>query len=234
MPAVSVQSLTMSYGSSVVVEDVSFDVEYGDYVCIVGTNGAGKSTLLKGLAGIQPYKKGTIVLDDNLRRTQIGYLPQQTAVQKDFPASVWEVVLSGCASGLGLRPFYTKKDKAFAAENMQRLGITDLKNKSYQNLSGGQQQRVLLAKALCGAEKLLFLDEPVSGLDPVVTSELYTLIRRLNQEKNLTVIMVSHDISNAVTAADKILHLDRQLLFYGSTAEYLTSSVGKRFLSEEQ
>lgn len=230
MPALSVQNLSMSYGNDKVVDAVSFEVEFGDYLCIVGENGAGKTTLLRGMIGIQPCKSGKVVFDKSLSQSQIGYLPQQTAVQKDFPASVWEVVLSGCVSSLGLKPFYTKKEKELALANMRKLNITNLRKSSYQDLSGGQQQRVLLAKALCGAQKLLFLDEPVTGLDPVVTHELYALIKQLNKTDGLTVVMVSHDVANAISFAGKILHLDKEILFYGRTSDYIASDVGKRFL----
>jgi zinc transport system ATP-binding protein len=172
-------------------------------------------------------------MGDGLRPNEIGYLPQQSAAQKDFPASVFEVVLSGRQSKGGFRPFYSKKDKAVAMENMEKLGIAHLKNYCYRELSGGQQQRALLARALCATEKLLLLDEPVAGLDPLATREMYEMIRQLNQNQKLTVIMVSHDIRSAVEYADHILHLGNQQLFFGATGDYLQTDLAKRFLGGE-
>ena len=176
MSQIICKDLTIGYDRQVVLEGINFEVNKGDYLCIVGENGSGKSTLMKTLLGLTPRLSGEIVFGDELRQTELGYLPQQTEVQKDFPASVKEIVLSGCQSRMGLRPFYNKEEKKLAAENMERMGISDFKDRSYRNLSGGQQQRVLLARALCSTRKLLLLDEPVSGLDPKVTQDMYELI----------------------------------------------------------
>lgn len=230
MSEISVRHVTMTYDGLTALDDISFEVESGDYLCIVGENGTGKSTLLKGLAGILQPKKGEIVYGQEVSRKQMGYLPQQAGIQKDFPASVGEVVLSGCLPGLGRRPFFGKKEKNVADQNMQRLGILDLKKKSYRELSGGQQQRVLLARALCSAKQILFLDEPVTGLDPLVTEEMYRIIEQLNQEEKITVVMVSHDVQTAVQYANKILHLNRRVLFFGKTEQYRCSDVGRLFL----
>ncbi|MEE0776928.1 MAG: ATP-binding cassette domain-containing protein, partial [Bacillota bacterium] len=200
--------LTMKYENTLALDDISFQVDAGDYLCILGANGSGKSTLLKAILGLLPVKNGSVVYGDGVRASEIGYLPQQTVVQKDFPASVWEVVLSGTLNGCGLRPFYSRQVKAMAEHNMERLGITDLRKKSYRELSGGQQQRVLLARALCATKKLLLLDEPVTGLDPVITSELYELIGTINREEGISVIMVTHDMEGALKHSNKILHLD--------------------------
>ena len=197
MALISCKNVTMGYENQLAVEDVSFDIEDGDYVCIVGENGSGKSTLLKGLLGLLKPRAGEIAFGDGLKQNMIGYLPQQTIVQRDFPASVWEVVLSGCLNRRGMRPFYSPAERRIASANIEKLGIGGLVKKSYRDLSGGQQQRVLLARALCATEKLLLLDEPVTGLDPVVTSELYALIRQLNRE-GVTIVMVSHDINCSV------------------------------------
>jgi zinc transport system ATP-binding protein len=169
-------------------------------------------------------------MGEGLRANEFGYLPQQTAAQKDFPASVREVVLSGCLSRSGIRPFYTKKDKADAEENMKRLGVAQLRNKCYRELSGGQQQRVLLARALCAARKILLLDEPAAGLDPVATQELYLLIRQINSVSGITVIMVSHDIQSAVSYASHILHLRGAQMFFGTAAAYRETETGRQFL----
>lgn len=173
-------------------------------------------------------------MGDSLRPTEIGYLPQQTEVQKDFPASVYEIVLSGCLNQIGIRPFYTRVQKKIVNENISRLGIEDLRNRCYRELSGGQQQRVLLARALCSTQKLLLLDEPVAGLDPVVTQELYRLIHKINKEMNITVIMVSHDIQSAVQFSSHILHLKNEQLFFGTTQEYISSHAGKDFIGGGQ
>lgn len=213
------QNLTVGYEGKAVMDPISFSLNRGDYLCIIGENGAGKSTLMKTLLKLQPPIAGNVSLGDGLMRNEIGYLPQQTAIQKDFPASVREIVLSGCQSRCRLRPFYNKTEKETAERMMEKLQITDLAGRCYRNLSGGQQQRVLLARALCAAQKLLFLDEPVSGLDPAVTREMYQLIQKLNQEEKITVIMISHDIHTAVSCASHILKLGKQI-FYGTRQEY--------------
>lgn len=228
MSAVSVSNVTLSYDNLTVAEHVSFDVEFGDYVCIVGENGTGKSTLLKTIVGIHQPKSGHILFDCDIRNGDIGYLPQQTVVRDDFPASVGEIVLSGCLGLLGKRPFFGAEERRIADKNMDLLGISDLKKTSFRELSGGQRQRVLLAKALCCARKILVLDEPVTGLDPLVTADMYSILRLINGE-GVTIIMVSHEIGEAVKQASKILHLKHGVEFYGKTEDYLKSSVGKLF-----
>lgn len=229
MAILECKDLSFGYDGKTVLENVNFRVEAGDYLCVVGENGSGKSTLIKGLLGLKAPQTGEISLGDGLKHTEIGYLPQQSQLQKDFPASVWEVVLSGRLNSLhGL--FYTKADKDAANANIERMGIEDIRNACYQELSGGQQQRVLLARALCATKKLLLLDEPVTGLDPVATNEMYNLIKLINLCDNISVIMVSHDIHEAVRYATKILHLGRTQLFFGTAAEYKESDVARRFL----
>ncbi len=228
MALLTVKDLAVGYGSQIVAENINFEVNTGDYLCIVGENGSGKSTLMKTLLGLQKPVRGEITAGEGLRENEIGYLPQQTQVQRDFPASVREVVLSGCQGRGGFRPFYSTEDKKRANENMEKMGITDLASKCYRELSGGQQQRVLLARALCATRKLLLLDEPVSGLDPKVTAEMYALISELNKEK-VTIIMISHDIGTAVNYADHILHVGENV-FFGTRDEYLGSKAGKFFL----
>ena len=228
MSAVSVSDVTLSYDNLTVAEHVSFDVEFGDYVCIVGENGTGKSTLLKTVVGIHQPKSGHILFDCDIRNGDIGYLPQQTVVRDDFPASVGEIVLSGCLGLLGKRPFFGAEERRIADKNMDLLGISDLKKTSFRELSGGQRQRVLLAKALCCARKILVLDEPVTGLDPLVTADMYSILRLINGE-GVTIIMVSHEIGEAVKQASKILHLKHGVEFYGKTEDYLKSSAGKLF-----
>ena len=220
------ENLVLGYEGTLVAEHISFSVKKGDYLCIVGENGAGKSTLMKTLLGLTPLMGGSIRYGDGLEAHEIGYLPQQTFVQKDFPASVWEIVLSGALSRCGRRPFFHKEQKLLAEENMRRMDIWNLKKECYRNLSGGQQQRVLLARALCASSKLLVLDEPVTGLDPKVTVEFYQLIRELNQD-GLTIIMVSHDIHAAAKYASHILHVEKEQSFVGTAGEYIRSDFWK-------
>ena len=232
MALLTAQDLSLGYDSRVIVRGLSFRVDAGDYLCIVGENGSGKSTLMKTLLGLQPPLGGSIETGDGLMQNEIGYLPQQTVVQRDFPASVREIVLSGCQGRCGMRPFYSAGDRRLAAENMARMGISELANRCYRELSGGQQQRVLLARALCATRKLLLLDEPVSGLDPKVTAEMYELIASLNRE-GVTVIMISHDIAAALRYASHILHIGAAV-FFGTKADYLQSDAGKLFLTQQK
>jgi len=231
MALLTCTDLALGYEGKEILNGISFSVNAGDYLCIIGENGSGKSTLMRTVLGLQPPMRGTIATGDGLTPTQIGYLPQQTVVQRDFPASVYEIVLSGCQGRRGLRPFYSREDKAAALENMDRMGVTALKNRCYRELSGGQQQRVLLARALCATETLLLLDEPVSGLDPKVTTEMYRLIERLNRE-GITVIMISHDLEAALRYATHILHVGRKI-FFGTREDYLKSDAARGFFGRE-
>lgn len=231
MSLLTCEDVCISYQGHVAVEHVSFSLEPGDYLCIVGENGSGKSTLVKGILGLVKPQSGRISFSD-MQQKEIGYLPQQTVVQKDFPATVFEVVLSGLLNRRGLRPFYSRKEKEIALMQLRRLNMEDLRRKSYRELSGGQQQRVLLARALCATKRLLLLDEPVTGLDPVITAELYALVKQLNQEQGITVMMVSHDIASAVQYADKILHMGTSCLFFGNTQEYCQTELYRRMKGE--
>mgnify|MGYP003291764567 CR=1 FL=1 len=229
MALLDCENVTLCYDKKVIVNNLSFSVKKGDYLCILGENGAGKSTLMKGILGLLKPVSGGIKYSDGKKK--IGYLPQQSQIQKDFPSSVKEVILSGCQNSCGILPFYTKAQKELAKKNARLLGITKLYYKCYQELSGGQQQRVLLARALCAGQELLVLDEPAQGLDPVAIKELYELIKVLNKEYKITIIMVSHDILSAVENATHILHLDNDKTFYGTTNEYLKSTFKNKFLS---
>ena len=220
MAQLTCQNLCVGYDGKPVLQDLSFQVFAGDYLCVVGENGSGKSTLMKTILGLQPPISGRILTGDGLRKNEIGYLPQQTVVQKDFPASVREIVLSGCQGRCGSRPFYNKEEKQLALDAMDKMQITQLAKRCYRELSGGQQQRVLLARALCATQKMLLLDEPVSGLDPKVTAEMYALIEKLNCEDGITVIMISHDIAAAVQYASHILHIG-DTVFFGTKDAYL-------------
>ena len=228
MAQLTCQNLTVGYDGRAVLQGLNFEVNAGNYLCIVGENGSGKSTLMKTILGLQAPISGTILTGDGLRKNEIGYLPQQTQVQKDFPASVREIVLSGCQGRCGSRPFYSKEEKQLAEENIGKMGIGSLAKRCYRELSGGQQQRVLLARALCATRKMLLLDEPVSGLDPRVTAEMYGLIKTLNREEGITVMMISHDISAALRYASHILHIGDSV-FFGTKADYLQSPQGKVF-----
>ena len=223
MAILSCRDLCLGWNGREVQHNLNFEIHSGDYLCIVGENGAGKSTLMKTVLGLHPALSGTVETGEDLRRNEIGYLPQQTQVQRDFPASVWEIVLSGFQSHAGLRPFYSSWEKEQAKQNMERLGVTEFSRRCYQELSGGQQQRVLLARALCATRKCLLLDEPVSGLDPKVTGQMYELIRDLNRE-GITIIMVSHDLEGALQNASHILHLGRTAWF-GTKAEYVKTGL---------
>ena len=233
MALLTCENVAAGYEGAPVIEGLDFTVERGDYLYIVGENGSGKSTLMKTILGLIRPRMGHVVTGEGLKRTEIGYLPQQTVVQKDFPASVREIVLSGCLNRMGLQPFYTRREKELAARNMARLGVTPLASHCYRELSGGQQQRVLLARALCATRKLIMLDEPVTGLDPRVTTEMYELVAALNRDEGLTVVMISHDIAAAVRYATHILHLGGGKYFFGSRAEYLSSAAGRIFTHRE-
>lgn len=244
-PLISCKNAAFGYNGFAVVSDLSFEVYKGDYLCIAGENGSGKSTLLKGMVGLLGPLRGRI---DFAGGRGTGYLSQQMAAKKDFPAGVYEIVLSGAAGGMGLRPFYTKGEKERALENMRRLGVADLKKRCFRELSGGQQRRVLIARALSAAaaeetgasfpfgrrrqaeHKLLVLDEPAAGLDPLVTAELYALLAQLNSGEGLTIIMVSHDVQTAVQYAGRILHIGKTDYFFGGVDEYTASPLGKQFI----
>lgn len=231
MSLITCSDLALGYEGKAIIKDLNFSVEKGDYLCIVGENGSGKTTLMKTLLGLTPPVSGNVVFGDGLKKNEIGYLPQQTVVQKDFPASVWEIVLSGCQGRRGMRPFYTSEEKQIARANMERMNIKGFEKKCYRNLSGGQQQRVLLARALSATREILILDEPVAGLDPMVTMQMYEEIKRLNEE-GITIIMVSHDILAAVEYASHILHVDKKV-FFGTKREYLESEMGRLFVNME-
>lgn len=227
MSLLKCSNVSLGYDNKVILSGLSFEVNQGDYLCIVGENGSGKSTLMKTILGLKNPVEGSIEFGDGLNKNEIGYLPQQTVIQRDFPASVWEIVLSGCVSKKGFHPFYSKADKKCAKSNIEKMGISDLPKRCYRELSGGQQQRVLLARALCAAEKMLLLDEPVSGLDPKVTAEMYALIKELNSQ-GITIIMISHDINAALEYSSHILHIGNNI-FYGTKEEYISDNNSAAF-----
>lgn len=242
------EDLSFGYEGRMVLDGLNFSVEEEDKLCVVGENGSGKTTLLKGLLSLISPLGGKLIKNPELVPGDIGYLPQESPQQKDFPAAVFEVVLSGRQNKRGLAPFYTKADKAAAAESLSMLELSELKSCCFRELSGGQRRRVLLARSLCAAGKILLLDEPASGLDPIVQASLYNVLEKINAELGITVIMVSHDIegvlrfSSAATsgkdnntgkgsnAAGKVLHLAGKQLFFGSAESYRDSEPGKNFL----
>ena len=229
MSLITCENLTLGYEGKAILSGLNFSVNSGDYLCIVGENGSGKSTLMKTLLHLQSPMSGSIILGDNLKINEIGYLPQQTALQRDFPASVDEIVMSGFLGRMGLRPFYNKAEKKEAHELMEKTRITDLADRCYRQLSGGQQQRVLLARALCATRKILLLDEPVSGLDPQMTEEMYRLIEKINREDKITIIMISHDIRGAMEYASHILQIGQEVIFE-SKENYLRAHTKRRTL----
>ncbi|MBO4347232.1 MAG: metal ABC transporter ATP-binding protein [Lachnospiraceae bacterium] len=221
--------VSVGYEKKIVADNINFEINEGDYLYIVGENGSGKSTLMKCILGLEKVVAGNIVYGDNLKQKEIGYLPQQTFIQRDFPATVQEIVLSGCLNQLGFRPFFGKKEKQRAEEAMKKLEITDLAKRSYPELSGGQQQRVLLARALCATGKVLLLDEPVAGLDPYAQEQLYTLIYKINKEEKITIIMVSHDLEAAKKYATHILHIGKEKSVFCTKHEFLKENGGCLF-----
>lgn len=228
----SCRSVSLGYEGQSVLEHLDLSVRAGDYLCVVGDNGSGKSTLIKGLLGLLPPLSGQIVRSPELRRGAVGYLPQQTRAQKDFPATVYEVVLSGCLSASGLHFFYTAAQKSAALMNLGKLGILELKDQCYRDLSGGQQQRVLLARALCAASQLLILDEPITGLDPAAAQDLYKTLAYLNEKEGMAILMVTHDLKTALHSARTVLFIGRAGWFYGTVEEFLASAQGRRFREE--
>jgi len=230
---VNCKDAAFGYDGNIVVNHLNFSVQEGDFLLVAGENGSGKSTLIKGLLSLIIPMQGSINFGYDLmisgkKQPNVGYLSQQIAAKKDFPAGVFEIVLSGNLGKKGLLPFYNRTDKRKAEENMHILGISELKNRCFRELSGGQQRRVLLARSLCAAGKLLILDEPFAGLDPVITAELYLLLEKINRDMGMTIIMVSHDIETAYSAKT-VLHLKKRQIFFGNMDEYRKSETGRKF-----
>ena len=221
---IKVEGLTIGYDNQIILKDLNLHIKEGEYVCIIGENGSGKSTLLKTIIGLNKPLAGKITLDD---KTSIGYVPQALQIQQDFPATVNEIIMSGCLKKMKWRPFYTKKERELAYKNMKLLKITSLKNKLISELSGGQQQRVLIARALCATSKVLFLDEPFTALDGYGALKLYGILKKLNKEEHVTIVMISHDIDMALRHANHVIHIDQTIVFDGPKEEYLESNLIK-------
>lgn len=222
-----VKNLTLGYEDKKVIENMSFSLEEGDFVIIVGKNGAGKSTLIKGILGLSKIYSGEILLGSGLTRNQVGYMPQEVNVDKSFPASVYEIVLSGRINRLGLKPFYSKDDKKRALEVLDILNINDIKSKSFQELSGGQRQKVLLARSLCATDKLLILDEPSNNLDSTSKGDFYNILENLNKNYNISIMMISHD-NESINLGNRILKItDNGYEYYKRGCNY---GLPKRFI----
>ncbi len=230
MALISTKDLTLAYDGKEVVSNLNIKINEGAYLCIIGENGSGKSTLTKALLGLITPKHGEVVYGDGLFKNQIGYMPQQTATQRDFPASVEEIVLSGCDNKLGILPFYKKSHKLAAKNIMKTLGISDISKKCYNELSGGQHQRVLLARALCSTDKILILDEPVASLDPLITAEFYDILYKLNKDNKITIVMVSHDVSAVQMYATDVLHIQNHGYIFDTKDNYAATDAGIRYL----
>lgn len=229
MALINVNNIYLSYEKINVLSNLSFSVYDNDYLCIIGDNGTGKTTLMRSLLGLKRVSEGEITFN-NINKNQIGYLAQQSDLQKDFPATVKEIVLSGCINRNGIYPFYTTKDKKNAIDAMNTLGILDLKEKCYRELSGGQQQRVLLARAICSSKKLIFLDEPTTGLDPAMTTEFFSLIKKMNEDLSISVVMVTHDTYCASKYSKHILYLHDNSYFYGETKDFFNTEEGRNYI----
>jgi len=235
MKIIECKKLNIGYADKLVCSNITFSVEKGQYVCIIGENGSGKSTLIKTILGLNKPLNGRVVFGGHFNKSHVGYLPQQTEFQKDFPATVREIVMSGFLGRMGFRPFYNKVEKEKCNKILSQLGATDYQDKSFKDLSGGQQQRVLLARALCATDELLVLDEPTNGLDARAIRHFYELIDKLNRDNGLTVVMVTHSVENVIKYATHVVYLKDTMEFAGAKEEFLNSEYAKYFkLGEEK
>lgn len=223
---IKLENLTIGYDNQIILKDVNLSINEGEYVCILGANGSGKSTLLKTVLGLIKPLTGKIIID---KKTSIGYVPQAKMLQQDFPATVNEIVMSGCLKKMKWRPFYTKKERDLANKNMKLLQISSLKNKSFSELSGGQQQRALIARALCATNKVLFLDEPFTALDGYGALKLYGILKKLNRDEHVTIVVISHDVDTILRYANHVIHVDETIVFDGTKEDYLESSFMKEY-----
>ena len=233
MKLIECKKLNIGYGNKVVCKDINLTIEKGQYVCVVGENGCGKSTLLKTILGLNKAVSGKVIFDDNFKSSSIGYMPQQSEIQRDFPATVYEIIMSGFLGQMKFRPFYNKAEKEKANKIMQELDIADLAKKSFKELSGGQQQRVFLARALCATDEVLVMDEPVNALDSKAIRKFYSLIKKLNVDNGLTIIMVTHNIDKVIKYATDVVYLKNKMEFAGKKEEFLQSEYAQVFKLEE-
>ena len=229
MKHIQINDLTLGYGTRKIIKNLSLTINKGEYIYVIGENGVGKSTLIKGLIGTLKPIKGSIKFDENFKKNDIGYIPQLNTSMKNFPASVLEIVLSGTINSNVFSVFYKKSEKELTKKVLKELNIYDLKDKCFKELSGGQQRKVLLARAMTSTSKILIMDEPVTGLDPKATSNFYELIKKLNKENNITVIVVSHDIKSAAKYADKILHIHNDGYCFGTVDEFKSNIISEYF-----
>lgn len=220
MSLIELKNLTLGYNGVPVIKELSLNIEEKDFLCVVGPNGSGKSTLIKGILGLIKPMKGKVIYK-GLKQNFIGYMPQETKIDQNFPASVYEIVLSGTLNRLGIKSFYTEKERQIALANLKILNIEGLKDQNFSNLSGGQRQKVLLARSLCASSKLLILDEPSNNLDAKSKKELYQIIEKLNKEKGMTIIMITHDLDHGNLIGSSILSLREDDIFYGKTDEFI-------------
>ena len=220
MAYLTCKNLTLGYEGHAIVSDLNFKVGKGDYLCIVGENGTGKSTLIKTLLHLQDAISGEVMAGDGLKAYEVGYLPQQTVVQKDFPATVEEIVLSGTLAKCGWRPFYSKVEKRMAEEKMKKMDVWNLRKSCYRNLSGGQQQRVGIARALAAEPQVMLFDEPTSALDPEWIGGVLDVMKEIAAD-GMTMIVVSHEMRFVKNVASRILFLEGGQIVEDNTPEKL-------------
>lgn len=221
MAILTAKKVKIGFGENVVIKDASFSLDEGDFACVVGTNGSGKSTLIKAILGLIKPMSGTIEYGEGLTQTTIGYLPQETRPDANFPATVEEIVLSGCLGHMKMRPFYCHKEHEHVRESLRTLGIDELAKASFMKLSGGQKQKVLLARSLSATKKLLILDEPSNNLDYKSRKDFYKTLKKLNSEQGLTIIMITHDLDADDLIGNKVVAISDGVAKIAATAEYL-------------
>lgn len=227
----SVKDLNFNYGKIKILKDINFELDKGDYLGIIGANGSGKTTLIKVLLGLLQPSSGTVVYHQNiLEDNALGYVPQKTfGDHQNFPATVKEIVRTGLLANKGFLKQYNDEDNKKVVEILNRLNLCDLKNRKINKLSGGQQQRVLLARSLVSNPRVLILDEPTSALDPEVREDFYQLLETVNKS-GVTIILISHDLQSIEPYLNKVLLLDRKILFFGNPKDFNKTVSAKSYL----